>query len=42
MNTEVVKISEEVNKYIWKNGIRNIPRRVRILMERKKLENSKK
>lgn len=40
MNCKNVKLSENLNKYIWKNGIRNIPRRVRISMEKKKNESS--
>ncbi len=30
MKTPDVKISEEVNRYIWRNGIRNPPRRIKV------------
>ena len=38
MFTKDVRIDPELNKDLWKNGIRNIPNRVEIIMERKKNE----
>merc|ERR1711959_625341 len=35
MQTDIVKIHTDLNKYIWSKGIRNIPRRVRIKIQRK-------
>ena len=36
MLTKDVRIDPELNKEIWKNGVRNLPTRVEIIMERKK------
>ena len=36
--TKDVRIGPELNKEIWKNGVRNLPTRVEIIMERKKNE----
>ena len=38
MLTKDVRIDPELNKEIWKNGVRNLPNRVGIIMERKKNE----
>ena len=38
MGTQDVRIDQKLNKYIWNKGIRNLPRRVRIRMERKRNE----
>ena len=38
MGTKDIRIDPELNKEIWSNGIRNLPTRVKILMERKKNE----
>ena len=38
MLTKDVRIDPELNKEIWKNGVRNLPTRVKIIMERKKNE----
>ena len=38
MLTKDVRIDPELNKEIWKNGVRNLPTRVSIFMERKKNE----
>ena len=38
MLTRDVRIDPELNKEIWKNGIRNLPTGVEIIMERKKNE----
>merc|ERR1719473_1317813 len=35
MGTDIVKIDAGLNKYIWSKGIRNIPRRVRVRIQRK-------
>jgi len=34
MGTEDVRIDVGLNKYIWHKGIRNVPRRVRVKLER--------
>ena len=38
MFTKDVRIDPDLNKEIWKNGIRNLPRRINIIVERKKNE----
>ena len=38
MLTKDVRIDPELNKELWKNGIRNLPNRIEIIMERKKNE----
>ena len=38
MLTKDVRIDPELNKEIWKNGIRNLPTIIEIIMERKKNE----
>ena len=38
MLTQRVKVSTEVNKYIWKRGIRNVPRKIRVRLMRVKNE----
>jgi len=38
MGTKVVKIDAGLNKAIWAKGVRNIPRRIRIRIERKRNE----
>lgn len=35
MKTVVVRIDGELNKYIWSKGLRKVPVRVRVRMERK-------
>ena len=38
MKTEDVRIDVEVNAWVWNQGIRNIPRRIRVRLSRKKNE----
>ena len=38
MKTDDVRIDTTLNKFIWSNGVRNIPRRVRVRLSRKKNE----
>jgi large subunit ribosomal protein L31e len=38
MFTRDVRIDPELNQEIWRNGIRNVDRRVEVLLERKKVE----
>ena len=38
MKTDDVRIDTEVNAWVWNQGIRNIPRRVRVRLSRKKNE----
>lgn len=44
MKTSDVRIDTPLNKFVWSNGIRNLPRRIRIRLSRRKNddeENSK-
>jgi len=36
MGTEDVRIDVKVNQFIWKNGIKNVPRRIRVRLTRKR------
>lgn len=38
MGTQDVRIDVKVNQYIWKNGIKNVPRRIRVRLTRKRNE----
>eukprot|EP00930_Biecheleria_cincta_P067020 TRINITY_DN5338_c0_g2_i10.p1 TRINITY_DN5338_c0_g2~~TRINITY_DN5338_c0_g2_i10.p1 ORF type:complete len:121 (+),score=38.46 TRINITY_DN5338_c0_g2_i10:84-446(+) len=38
MLTKDVKVDTKLNKFIWSNGVRNVPRRVRIRLSRKRNE----
>ncbi len=38
MFTQDVRVDPEVNKFIWEHGIRNVARRVKLTLERKKDE----
>mmetsp|Transcript_102694 Transcript_102694/g.316869 ORF Transcript_102694/g.316869 Transcript_102694/m.316869 type:complete len:121 (+) Transcript_102694:92-454(+) len=38
MLTKDVRIDTKLNKFIWSKGIRNVPRRVRVRMSRKRNE----
>jgi large subunit ribosomal protein L31e len=38
MFTDDVRIDPELNQELWRNGIRNVDRRVEVLLERKKNE----
>mmetsp|Transcript_53377 Transcript_53377/g.93703 ORF Transcript_53377/g.93703 Transcript_53377/m.93703 type:complete len:118 (-) Transcript_53377:77-430(-) len=38
MGTKDVRIDTKLNKFVWSNGIRNVPTRVRIRMSRKRNE----
>ena len=38
MGTNDVRIDTELNKFVWSNGIRNIPRRVRVRLSRRRNE----
>lgn len=38
MFTEDVRLDTELNKHLWRNGIRNLDRRVKVVYERKKNE----
>mmetsp|Transcript_88966 Transcript_88966/g.194935 ORF Transcript_88966/g.194935 Transcript_88966/m.194935 type:complete len:120 (+) Transcript_88966:87-446(+) len=38
MLTKDVRIDTTLNRYIWSNGIRNLPRRIRVRMTRKRNE----
>ena len=38
MQTDDVRIDPEVNRFIWRQGIRNIPRRIRVRLSRRKNE----
>merc|ERR1719440_2522854 len=36
MSTKDVRIDTKLNKFVWSTGVRNIPRRVRVRMSRKR------
>eukprot|EP00928_Gymnodinium_smaydae_P084152 TRINITY_DN673_c0_g1_i8.p3 TRINITY_DN673_c0_g1~~TRINITY_DN673_c0_g1_i8.p3 ORF type:complete len:120 (-),score=37.53 TRINITY_DN673_c0_g1_i8:50-409(-) len=38
MGTQDVRVDTKLNKFVWSNGIRNVPRRVRVRMSRKRNE----
>jgi len=38
MQTRSVKVDTTVNKYVWKQGIRNVPYRIRVQLHRKRNE----
>ena len=38
MGTSDVRIDSSLNKYVWKNGIKNVPVRVRVRLSRKRNE----
>ncbi len=38
MFTQDVRVDTELNQQIWRNGIRNVDRRVEVILERKKIE----
>merc|ERR1719359_2468477 len=38
MTTKDVRIDTKLNKFIWSKGVRNVPRRVRVRMSRKRNE----
>jgi len=38
MNTKDVRVDTKLNKFIWSNGVRNVPTRVRVRMSRKRNE----
>ena len=38
MKTDDVRIDSEVNQWVWHQGIRNVPRRIRVRLSRKKNE----
>jgi len=38
MFTNDVRIDPELNQQVWRNGIRNVDRRIEVIMERKKVE----
>ena len=35
---EDVRIDTKLNKFLWSNGVRNVPRRVRVRLSRKRNE----
>merc|ERR1712232_234205 len=35
MKTEDVRIDSKLNEYLWENGIKGVPRRVRVMLKRK-------
>ncbi|CAJ1352589.1 unnamed protein product [Effrenium voratum] len=38
MGTKDIRIDTKLNKFLWSNGIRNVPRRVRVRLSRKRNE----
>jgi large subunit ribosomal protein L31e len=35
-HTKDIRIAASLNKFLWSKGVRNVPRRVRVLIERKR------
>lgn len=42
MKTEDVRIDPKLNQFVWNQGIRNLPRRVRVRISRKRNEEESK
>lgn len=42
MKTEDVRVDPKLNQFIWNQGIRNLPRRVRVRISRKRTEDEGK
>ena len=42
MKTQDVRVDPKLNQYIWSQGIRNLPRRVRVRVTRKRNEDEGK
>merc|ERR550539_346848 len=40
MKTSDVRLDVGVNREIWKQGIRNVPRRIRVVLKRKRNEDT--
>merc|ERR1719463_1002184 len=38
MSTKDVRVDTKLNKYIWSHGVRNVPKRIRVRMSRKRNE----
>jgi len=38
MKTADVRIDSELNRHIWKHGVKNVPHRVRVRMSRKRAD----
>ena len=38
MSTKDVRVDTKLNKYLWHKGVRNVPKRVRVRMSRKRNE----
>merc|ERR1712123_294021 len=38
MSTQDVRVDTKLNKFVWSGGVRNVPRRVRVRMSRKRNE----
>merc|ERR1712216_415333 len=38
MSTKYVLVDTKLNKFVWNSGVRNVPRRVRVRMSRKRNE----
>ena len=38
MSTSDVRIDTNLNKFVWSNGVRNLPYRIRVRLDRKKNE----
>merc|ERR1719449_362241 len=41
MSTQDVRVDTKLNKFIWSCGVRNVPKRVRVRMSRKRNEKKK-
>merc|ERR1719171_2157250 len=41
MQSKDIRIDTKLNKAIWANGVRNVPKRIRVRMSRKRNEDDK-
>lgn len=41
MRTQDVRLDENLNKAVWKQGVRNVPRRIRVRFSRRRNEDDK-
>ncbi|KAA0147463.1 hypothetical protein FNF27_07369 [Cafeteria roenbergensis] len=42
MGTKYVRVAGDLNRFVWHKGVRNVPYRVRVRMERKRITEKKK
>lgn len=42
MGTKYVRVAGDMNRFVWHKGVRNVPYRVRVRLERKRMTEKKK